>query len=1342
MSYFRIFQNHHILTMADKFIAVDYDPFAPATPVAFPTTEEQREIWTSIIIGGEASSLSYNESITLYLDGKCNIEALSEACKAVIQRHEILRSTYAADGNSYTVKEDVTIDIPVIDLTSLRPDEKKGRIKHFSQREVEIPFNLAEGPVIRFAIFKISSAETALIVTAHHIVCDGWSIGIILQEISKFYSAFIQNTTPVMDTAFSFSEYSARQQQRKEDGSYERCENYWLKMYQGDIPVLDLPINKPRPSSRTFNAKRMDIEVDAALVADIKKFGAKNNSSFVNTLFAAFEIYIYRLTSQRDVVVGLPAAGQSASEMYAMVGHCVNLLPVRSVINEKVTFSEYLKSRKATMLDVFEHQEFTMGSLLSKLPLQRDPSRIPLVPAVFNVDLGITQGVDFSGLTYRFVSNPRKYENFEFFLNATGMGDILILECSYNTDLFEDEMIRLRMEEFVMLLKDIVANPSLSVAELNLLTRDEQQNIFVEWSGKQEQFPAYNGLHQLIEEMAEQHPEQTALLYQGSKMSYATLNEQSNALAVHLQQSGVKKDVPVAIYMERSPEIIIAILAVLKAGGAYVPIDFSYPQDRIAYLLQDAACPVIITQEKYRDNLPHSNAVTLLREEWNNIFEKYKNRKPEQHTLPTDLCYVIYTSGSTGKPKGVLIEHRTAIHYISYCNKHYFGNKKYGNFGLYSSLSFDLTVTSIFCTLTRGKTLTIFKQEEDVINILKQTFQPDSAIDVIKMTPAHILALETLSLKSNNICKAIVGGEELLPKHVDILRNINPEMEIINEYGPTEATVGCIVKDVKIPSDASTIGKAISNTQAYIFDFNMQPVPPGVQGKLFIGGDGLARGYKNRDELTNEKFVSEKYTGANLRVYDTGDLARFRYDGDMEFLGRIDNQVKIRGYRIEIGEIENVISSIREVKEVTVIVREDNPNDKRLVAYVVPEKNVTLEISDLKERLKSALPDYMIPSAFVLMEKIPLTANGKIDRKALPVPEVNTKSESANFEEPHNPLESLLAGIWSDILKQDKIGIHDNFFELGGHSLLGIKMMGEIEQKTGVKLDYPTLFRASTISQLAKVINAEDLNMEWPIVVPLQQGSNKTPLFLVHMHNGNIQRWRVLLKYLDKNQPVYAIQPRGLDEKYDYHYSIPDMAKFYLSEIKKIQPSGPYRLGGLCFGGTVAVEMARQLNEMGEKVELVFMINNYAPPSNPMQYKIRETWDEFKEMNMEAKLEFALEKTKNAGKKVLSKLTRVFDSSKENEQEENVKTKPDIRWVHSVALLHYQPETSYNGDVVLVKTGDEVAKHYDETLGWKRLISGNIEMHIVPESDNDSIITTEKYYHQLGALLNEKLSAL
>lgn len=1326
------------------FTPVDFNPFAnDVVPNIIKTTEEQREIWTSIQIGGDASSLSYNESVTLVLKGNCNVEKLKEACHLVVQRYDALRGVFTKDGEQLEFKEHVDFEIPVIDSTDLSEAEKQKRIKHFATREVEIPFDLINGPLFRFAIIKNKKEEHLLFITVHHIVCDGWSLGIMMQDLSVFYSALVNNIKPELEQAQSFSQYANRQQERKQNGDYEKIERYWLKEYAEDVPVINLPINNSRPAMRTFNAARFDLEVSEKLVTEIKKLGAKNGCSFVNTLFAAFEVYLYRITGQADMVLGLPTAGQSAAALYNMVGHCVNLLPIRSKINPALPFSDYIKERRKQMFDAFDHQEFTMGSLLGKLPLQRDPSRIPLVPVVFNVDLGITSGVNFHELTYEFISNPRKYENFELFVNASGMGDTLILECTYNTDLFNDAMIEQRMEEFAVLLEEIVSNPSLSIAKLNLLTKAEQQRLFVDWMGKDEVFPIDKCIHQLFEETAKQYPGNTALIFKEQKLSYQQLNEKANQLAAYLQTKGVGPGVMVAIYMERCPEIIISILAILKAGGAYVPIDLSYPKDRISYLLEDAACPVLLSQKKYSANVQAGNAEVIYIENFDTVLNDFKNTVPASKATAKDLCYVIYTSGSTGKPKGVLIENITVVNYISYCNTHYFGNKEYGNFGLYSSLSFDLTVTSIFCSLTRGKTLTIFPQELDIPEILKETFSANTTIDVIKMTPAHILVLENFSLKTAKIKKGIVGGEELTPKHVEILRAINPQMEIINEYGPTEATVGCIIKDVQNPNDALTIGRPISNTQIYILDSNLQPVPPGIPGKLFIGGNGLARGYHNRKELTAEKFIDEKFTGANFRLYDSGDLARFRLDGDIDFLGRIDNQVKIRGYRIEIGEIENALAQQKDIKEFAVIIREDIPGDKRLVAYLSPISGKQIDIEDTKERLRAELPEYMIPSAFIVLDALPLTTNGKIDRKALPKPEVNSKIESANFEEPHTPAESMLAGIWSDILQLDKIGIHDNFFELGGHSLLGIKMMMEIERRMGAKLNYPTLFRASTISQLAKVINKENLHVDWPIVAPLQKGDSKTPLFFMHMHNGNIQRWRVLLKYLGSSQTVFAIQPQGLDESKDYHYAIEEMATFYINEIKKVQPHGPYRFAGLCFGGTAAFEVAKQLKAANEEVELLFTVNNYAPPENPMQYKIRETWDEFSGLDFGDKLEFAIEKTKSVGRKMMSIVQKVVGSGNiATATETTAKTKPDIRWVHSVALLNYQPQSLYNGNITLVRTGEEVAKHYDEFLGWQRLVNGKINLHVIPGSDNDSVITDEKYYEQLGKLLSNELSKL
>ncbi|HRB26746.1 MAG TPA: condensation domain-containing protein, partial [Bacteroidia bacterium] len=625
--------------MASQFIPVDFNPFEEVIPDNFFTTsEEQREIWTSVQIGGDSASLAYNESVTLFLKGLCNHKHLSEACKNVVQRHQSLRSTFNTSGETFQVHEHVNLEIPYIDLTDLSPSDKDARILHFSQREVSIPFDLLNEPVIRFAIFKISNSETALVITAHHIVCDGWSIGIIMQDISKFYSALVNNTKPDLEPVVPFSTYVKRQEERKLNGEYKRTEDYWLNLYSADVPTVDLPVNKARPAARTFSAKRFDITIDAGLVSDLRKLGAKNGSSYVNTLFAAFEVFLFRLTSNPSLVLGLPAAGQSASGMYAMVGHCVNLLPIKSLVDENITFGEYLKARKPLMFDAFDNQEFTMGSLLGKLPLQRDPSRIPLVPAVFNVDLGMTQGVSFEGLNYEYTSNARKFENFELFVNATGMGDKLIIECTYNTDLFEDEMMQLRMQEFVVLLNGLVEYADSPIKNLPLLTDDEKRKLFIEWPVVKENKLSNECIHSLIEKQASAHPDTNAIWFNGQTITYRQLNQRANQLAHYLIKSGVKKETLVGICHDRTDDLIVAMLAVLKAGGAYVPLDPNYPADRIAYILSDAKAPLLISSSKYIDQLGETGTKLVCLDKEVTEISKEKITNPDVEITPDQLA--------------------------------------------------------------------------------------------------------------------------------------------------------------------------------------------------------------------------------------------------------------------------------------------------------------------------------------------------------------------------------------------------------------------------------------------------------------------------------------------------------------------------------------------------------------------------------------------------------------------------------------------------------------------------------------------------------------------------------
>ncbi|MBK9049054.1 MAG: amino acid adenylation domain-containing protein [Bacteroidetes bacterium] len=1325
------------------FQQVDFDPFQSSLPVRIATTQAQREIWTNVQFGGHAASCAYNESVSLHLEGDFNFSAIVKAVDQLFERHDALRSVFSDDGMFFTIEEKVSIDVAFIDLSSEKSVIIDDRIQQILDGEAEHEFDLAKGPLGKISVIKIAPARHQLILTFHHIVCDGWSLGIMMQDLGKMYTAIVKGEVYNEPPAISYAVYSAEEVEYLKGIQHAKVEQYWIDQYKNDIPAMEMPVNHPRPPLRTYNAKRIDVEVGSDVVETIKKIGARQGVSFVATLVAAFEIFMYRITGSADIVVGLAAAGQAEDGKDSLVGHCVNLLPLRSKVNPVVSFNQYLKERKSLILDAYDHQRYTFGSLIQKLNIPRDPGRIPLVPVSFNVDLGITNGVHFEGCSYHFTTNARHYENFELFVNAAGSGKDLTLECTFNTDLFDENYMQLRAEEFVELLKGFAANPDKEIGFVNILTSAEQKWISQEWQGPVAEFPADKCLHQLFESAALNVPDKVALQFKDISWSYQQLNTASDKLAAYLQAQGLNPGTMVAVFMERCPELLVSLLGILKAGGAYVPVDLSYPADRIAYLLSDANASLIISSQLHEDKLQGINTKILVKEK----FSSFPDNKPESiHVNSTDLAYVIYTSGSTGKPKGVAIEHRSAVNYITWCNRFYFGGKEYGNFGLYSSLSFDLTVTSIFCTLTSGKTLTIFDQNAEVSSILEDSFSNKTAVDVIKLTPAHILLLENLNLRSNKIKKAIVGGEELTPRHVEILREISPSIEIINEYGPTEATVGCIIKDVVSPQDATTIGKPIDNTQVYILDSNYQLLPPGIPGRLFIGGAGLARYYHNRPDLTAEKFVAVD-TGNGLEfLYDSGDLSRFRLNGDIDFLGRVDNQVKIRGYRIELGEIESLLIAHSGVKEQLVMAREDVPGEKKLVAYVVNKPGNLLDAVLLRDYLKQEIPDYMIPASFVFLESMPLTVNGKIDRKSLPAPDVTHVKSSVGYEEPKTSMEEVLANIWCRVLGLDKVGRNDNFFELGGHSIIGVKMFNEVEKQLGIKVQLSVIFRSPTIAELAEILNGEAGSRSWSCLVPLKDSGTKRPLFCIHMHNGNVHRWRVLVKHMDADQPVYAIQPKGLDDRQQPHTTIEEMAAHYISVIKEIQPSGPYNLIGLCFSGMVVFEMAAMLLARGEKIEFLAMVNNYAPPENATIYKVKSELNKFMKMEIGEKFNYAVEKNMNLGKKLLFKARKFIPGDSENtikevQIDETVESVGnDLRTIHSVALLNYHPVHVYSGDLVIFRTADPIEAFYNETLGWDRLVTGKIETTIIEGCNNDTIITDEPYNAIMALKIKEYLA--
>jgi amino acid adenylation domain-containing protein len=1322
------------------FIPVDFNPFEEE--ISFrtaPTTEPQREIFTNVQLGGDAANLAYNESVSLKLKGEFDLTALKHAVDMLIQRHEALRATINEDGTLIQIANELHIDIPEFSLNSLSDQEKENALRYELKKEVEKPFDLHKGPLIRVSIIRLEKNLHQIVFTLHHIIGDGWSLGICLIELSKFYSSLKTNVSPGLEPADGWIEFANEEQEYAKSPEHEQTEKYWLNLFAGNIPVMDLPVNKSRPAVRTFNANRIDVPIPTEVVEKLKQLGAKSGCSLVNTMIAAFEVFLHRITGMDDIVTGLPAAGQSTTGKQNLVGHCVNLLPLRTHINSEEKFNDYLKRRKKSLLDDFDHQRYTFGNLVRKLNIPRDPSRIPLVPVSFNIDIGLTNGVEFSGLDFEFTTNARKYENFELFINCAGTGNNLVMECTYNTDLFEKEMMQLRMEEFCELLKSITTNPDQQICYLNILPEEELNKIIVEWNSNFTDLPKNQCMHWLFEEEVKKHPDKIALYFNGQNISYHELNAKANQLAHYLRKQNIGKDILVGVCIERSVELIVALLAVIKAGGAYVPLDPSYPAERIAFILKDANAPVLLTTSETLQHIKGHNAKEILLDgDWQEIAKESKEN-PEHINETHDLAYIIYTSGSTGLPKGVAIEHKSDIALFEWA-KTIYSEKDLEGVLASTSVCFDLSIFEIFFTLTSGGRIVLVKNALALpdlplkANVTLINTVPSAIAELLKMKNGVPPSVKTINL----------AGEPLPVLLVNKIYEQTKTNRVCDLYGPSEDTTYSTFT-LRKKNGPYTIGKIINNSQLYLLDKYLQPVPIGITGEIYIGGEGLARGYLNRPDLTEEKFVRNPFSiEEGSRLYKTGDVAKFMSDGNIEFLGRIDHQVKLRGFRIELGEIEAVVRKQENLQDIIVVVKEDLQGDKKLVAYVVPKINSENFISDLRHYLKDKLPDFMVPSVFVVMEKLPMTPNGKIDRKALPEPEIILKSESGNDSTvllQQSTTEETLVDIWKEILNINKVGTRDNFFEIGGHSLIGVRMFIEIEKRLGVKLNLQSLFKSPTIEDLSKVIDKEESSIEWKPLVTLQPEGERTPLFCIHMHNGNIYRWKVLQKYLPADQPIYAIQPKGLDEKQKPHRTIEEMASYYVDVIRKVQPQGPYNLAGLCFGGMVIFEMALQLQKEGEKVAIAAMVNNYAPLENQSYYRMRKEFEGFLKMGWGEKLNYAFQKNLNIGKKIKNKALNILNKASDNKEIISNPMQEDIRFIHTVALMNYNPKQKYNGDLFIIRTGGPVedAEFYDEILGWKRLVTGKVEIVQVEGSDNDTIIEDNLYNSQLSLFLKKKI---
>lgn len=1066
-----------------------------------PLSFAQQRLW--FLEQLEPGSPAYHISAIFQLEGELDVAALTASLNEIVQRHEALRTTFTAVNGqpAQQVQKDVAITVPVEDLQGLPTEQRKAEIAKLTATETRRPFNFSQDPFLRACLLKLAPDEHHLVLTMHHIASDGWSKGVLLNELSLLYQDFLagerllrqaQDKPSLEPLPIQYADFAVWQREYLAGERLTRQLNYWKKQLAGAPPRLELPTDFPRPAVQAYKGKRMPLKVDQALVEAIQHVGQQVGATLFMTLFAAFNVLLYCYSRQEDIVVGSPIANRTRAEIEGLIGFFVNTLALRTDLSGNPTFLDLLAQVKNTTLDAYDHQDLPFEKLVEELQPERALSYNPIFQVMFVLHNATSASAQLPGLTVTSLDADTGTSKFDLALSLFEEADGMTGYLEYNVDLFAEATMYRFWEHFKVLLTSIAANPERPIAALPLMEEGEQAQVILDWNETTAVYPQIP-VHQQFEQQAAQTPEAIAAEFPDKSVTYAELNRRANQLAHVLQKEGVAPDVKVALSVERSLEMLVGLLSILKAGGTYVPLDPTYPQERLAYMLSNSEAKVLLTQTNLLPAMPdHGAKVICLDRDWDSLAQE-SGENPTSDVTLDDLIYIIYTSGSTGKPKGVALRQRAIANLLAWqlqntsCGV---GDKTLQ----FTTLSFDVSCQEIFATLCSGGTLVMIDEEvrrdpEQVAQLVaeKQVNRIFLPFVALQQLAEALAAQPDLNLQLKEM---VTAGEQLqtTPPIVALFERL-PHCRLANHYGPSETHVATAYD---LPADPKTwdalppIGKPIANTQIYLVDPFMQPVPIGVPGELLIGGDNVARGYLNRPGLTAEKFVQLWVVGNRLSVngnpslntdhgspntvYRTGDLARFRADGNIEYLGRIDQQVKIRGFRIEPGEIEAVLSEHEAVRETAVLARADSSGNKRLVAYVVTQPGQTADALTLRAFLKDRLPEYMVPALVMLLEEMPLTPSGKINRRALPEPDESARAVAQAFVAPRTAVESIVAKVWSEILGVARVGIHDNFFDLGGHSLLATQVISRLKSSFKNNLPLRTLFESPTVAELAAEI--------------------------------------------------------------------------------------------------------------------------------------------------------------------------------------------------------------------------------------------------------------------------------